>query len=96
MALSACGFRQSENTNSIRFQRPPLYIWVPLILLTTLFVIGIIPGCTLLWYDDWINAGVEEKIENEMFEAVDQAILEGSSLDPNEYELFQNASKLFD
>ena len=65
-------------------------------MLTTLFVIGIIPGCTLLWYDDWINAGVEEKIENEMFEAVDQAILEGSSLDPNEYELFQNASKLFD
>jgi len=70
--------------------------WVPLILLTTLFVIGIIPGCTLLWYDDWINAGVEAKIENEMFDAVDQAILESSTLDSDELELIQNASKLFD
>ena len=65
-------------------------------MLTILFVIGIIPGCTLLWYDDWINAGVEAKIENEMFDVVDQAILEGSSLDSNELELIQNASKLFD
>ena len=74
----------------------PVYTWVPLILLTTLFVIGIIPGCTLLWYDDWINAGVEAKIENEMFDAVDQAILESSTLDSDELELIQNASKLFD
>ena len=65
-------------------------------MLTILFVIGIIPGCTLLWYDDWINAGVEAKIENEMFDVVDQAILEGSSLDSNELELVKNASKLFD
>ena len=48
-------------------------------MLTTLLVIGIIPGCTLLWYDDWINAGVEAKIENEMFNVIDQAIPEGSS-----------------
>ena len=95
MALSACDFSQSQSTEGTWFNKL-LYIWVPLILLTTLFVIGIIPGCTLLWYDDWINAGVEAKIENEMFDVVNQAILEGSSLDSNELELIQNASKLFD
>ena len=95
MALSSCDFSQSQSTKGTKFNKP-LYIWVPLILLTTLFVIGIIPGCTLLWYDDWINAGVEQKIENEMFDVVNQAILEGSSLDSNGLELIQNASKLFD
>ena len=73
----------------------PFYTWVPLILLTTLFVIGIIPGCTLLWYDDWINAGVEAKIENEMFDVVDQAIQEGSSIDLNDLENIENVPNLF-
>ena len=98
MALSVC-----ESSNVLweraakgKRSNKPVYTWVPLILLTTLFVIGIIPGCTLLWYDDWINAGVEAKIENEMFDAVDQAILESSTLDSDELELIQNASKLFD
>jgi len=39
---------------------------------------------------------LNKKIENEMFDVVNQAILEGSSLDSNELELIQNASKLFD
>ena len=62
---------------------------------TTLFVIGIIPGCTLLWYDDWINSEVEAKIENEMFDVVDQAIQEGSSIDFNDLEKIENIPNIF-
>ena len=82
------GFQEFNKTCIVCFWHLSVFIWVPLIMFTSLFVIGILPGCTLLWYDNWVNARFQDKIENEMFDVVDLAMQEGSTDSNQQFSLW--------